>query len=183
MEEKKFDFNSLIGFVLLGAIMIWWMYTNQPTPEELAAEKAKTDQVQEEVKTSNTTTLIDTSSAITQATDSLSFEKAKGELGAFAYSASLPSASKNETILENTQNLILKPPMGLKSAYSYLMKNIINLIKLNKKSLPSVGRPIYYSTLLIFMTFVGRCNSTGVLPVFTTTSPACTYPSFFNIEI
>ena len=101
MEEKKFDFNSLIGFVLLGAIMIWWMYTNQPTPEELAAEKAKTDQVQEEVKTSNTTTLIDTSSAITQATDSLSFEKAKGELGAFAYSASLPSASKNETILEN----------------------------------------------------------------------------------
>ena len=45
MEEKKFDFNSLIGFVLLGAIMIWWMYTNQPTPEELAADKAKKESI------------------------------------------------------------------------------------------------------------------------------------------
>jgi hypothetical protein len=33
MEEKKFDINSLIGFVLLGAIVLWWMYSNQPTPE------------------------------------------------------------------------------------------------------------------------------------------------------
>ena len=47
MEEKKFDINSIIGFVLLGAIMLWWMYTNQPTPEELAAEKVKTEQVEE----------------------------------------------------------------------------------------------------------------------------------------
>ena len=127
MEEKKFDFNSLIGFVLLGAIMIWWMYTNQPTPEELAAEKAKTDQVQEEVKTSNTTTLIDTSSAITQATDSLSFEKAKGELGAFAYSASLPSASKNETILENNLlRLVISNQGGqIKEA---LIKNMLLMI-------------------------------------------------------
>jgi YidC/Oxa1 family membrane protein insertase len=39
MEEKKFDINSLIGFVLLGAIILWWMYSNQPTPEELEAEK------------------------------------------------------------------------------------------------------------------------------------------------
>lgn len=100
MEEKKFDINSLIGFVLLGAIMIWWMYTNQPTPEELAAEKAKTEQVQEETPTS-TTKSIDSDSIITQVTDSLSFEKAKGELGVFAYSASLPSATNNETILEN----------------------------------------------------------------------------------
>ena len=101
MEEKKFDINSLIGFVLLGAIMIWWMYTNQPTPEELAAEKAKTEQVQEATQTATSTTLIDSAAAITQVTDSLSFEKAKGELGAFAYSASLPSAANNETVLEN----------------------------------------------------------------------------------
>ncbi len=45
MEEKKFDLNSLIGFVLLGAIMIWYFYMNQPTPEEL--EKQKTEQIQE----------------------------------------------------------------------------------------------------------------------------------------
>ena len=41
MEEKKFDLNSLIGFILLGAIMVWWMYNNQPTPEELAKQKAE----------------------------------------------------------------------------------------------------------------------------------------------
>ena len=51
MEEKKFDLNSLIAFVLLGAIMIWWMYTNQPTPEELAAQKAKTEQVEKAAST------------------------------------------------------------------------------------------------------------------------------------
>ena len=38
MEQKKFDINSLIGFILLGAIGMYWIYTNQPTPEEL--EKA-----------------------------------------------------------------------------------------------------------------------------------------------
>ena len=39
MEEKKFDLNSLIGFVLLGAIMLWYFYNNQPTPEEIAIDK------------------------------------------------------------------------------------------------------------------------------------------------
>ena len=39
MEEKKFDLNSLIGFVLLGAIMLWYFYTNQPTPEELELQE------------------------------------------------------------------------------------------------------------------------------------------------
>ncbi|MCK5676929.1 MAG: membrane protein insertase YidC, partial [Flavobacteriaceae bacterium] len=48
MEEKKFDINSLIGFVLLGAIMLWYFYTNQPTPEELA--KQKTEQIQDSIQ-------------------------------------------------------------------------------------------------------------------------------------
>ena len=39
MEENKFDLNSLIGFVLLGAIMIWYFYMNQPTPEQLESQK------------------------------------------------------------------------------------------------------------------------------------------------
>jgi len=97
MEEKKFDLNSLIGFVLLGAIMLWWMYSNQPTPEELEAEKNKqTEQVQEEVVTSNNTS---TNSEITiQATDSLSLVKAQSQLGAFSQSATV---GDGETILEN----------------------------------------------------------------------------------
>ena len=47
MEEKKFDLNSLIGFVLLGAIMIYYFYTNQPTPEQIAEKKA--EQVQDSI--------------------------------------------------------------------------------------------------------------------------------------
>ena len=38
MEEKKFDLNSIIGFVLIGAIFIWMLYLQQPTEEEIAAQ-------------------------------------------------------------------------------------------------------------------------------------------------
>ncbi|WP_372769862.1 membrane protein insertase YidC [Lutibacter sp.] len=103
MEEKKFDINSLIGFVLLGAIVLWWMYSNQPTPEEkLEAEKNKIENVE---KTTVVSTLTDSTTSkseiITQATDSLSLVKAQGQLGVFAYSATLPSAKDEETVLEN----------------------------------------------------------------------------------
>jgi YidC/Oxa1 family membrane protein insertase len=101
MEEKKFDFNSLIGFGLLFLIMIWWMYTNQPTPEELAAEKkAKAEEVQKEAEqnTSTTANYKDTTSTVIQATDSLSLANAQAQLGSFAYSATLTNA---ETVLEN----------------------------------------------------------------------------------
>jgi len=103
MEEKKFDINSLIGFVLLGAIVLWWMYSNQPTPEEkLEAEKNKIENVE---KTTVVSTLTDSTTSkseiITQDTDSLSLIKAQGQLGVFAYSATLPSAKDEETVLEN----------------------------------------------------------------------------------
>ncbi|WP_372792828.1 membrane protein insertase YidC [Lutibacter sp.] len=99
MEEKKFDLNSLIGFVLLGAIMLWWMWSNQPTPEELEAEKnAKTEEVQKVAETEKTTTFDTTSDEIIQVTDSLSLLNAQAQLGAFAYSATL---ADTETVLEN----------------------------------------------------------------------------------
>jgi YidC/Oxa1 family membrane protein insertase len=98
MEEKKFDINSLIGFVLLAAIMLWWMYSNQPTPEELEAEKnKKTEQVQEETSTSISNKATDYSTT-KQVTDSLSLAKAQSQLGVFAYNASLVN---EETTLEN----------------------------------------------------------------------------------
>ncbi len=99
MEEKKFDLNSLIGFVLLGAIMLWWMWSNQPTPIELEAEKnAKTEEVQKATETAKPTTFDTTSKEITQVTDSLSLVNAQAQLGVFAYSATL---ADTETILEN----------------------------------------------------------------------------------
>ncbi|SNR73180.1 protein translocase subunit yidC [Lutibacter agarilyticus] len=101
MEEKKFDYNSIIGFGLLFVIFIWWAYTNQPTPEELEAQKkAKTEQTQKETETAatNAASFNTTAEVPVQATDSLSLAKAKTALGAFASSATLTNA---ETILEN----------------------------------------------------------------------------------
>ena len=104
MEEKKFDLNSLIGFVLLGAIMLWYFYTNQPTPEELA--KQKTEQVQDSIQKAQQITtpdkvVEDTTITTINPTDSVAFVNAQNALGAFSYSATLPSAKANETVIEN----------------------------------------------------------------------------------
>jgi hypothetical protein len=53
MEEKKFDLNSIIGFALIFGILMWIMYQNQPTEQEVAAEKAKKEQVEKAAKTPN----------------------------------------------------------------------------------------------------------------------------------
>lgn len=101
MEGKKFDINSLIGFILLGAIMLWWMYTTQPSPEELEAEKNKeTEQIQKESVPSN---IVDTNEpeSIGQNADSIATATAQSQLGVFAYSSTIASASDKETILEN----------------------------------------------------------------------------------
>ena len=47
MEEKKFDIQSLIGFFLIGGILIWMLYNNSFENEPAAAEKEITEQVQE----------------------------------------------------------------------------------------------------------------------------------------
>jgi len=104
MEEKKFDINSLIGFVLLGAIMIWYFYTNQPTPEELA--KQKTERTQDSIQKSQqdlqkNNTPEETSITTINPADSVSIINAQNELGVFSYSATLPSAKANETTIEN----------------------------------------------------------------------------------
>ena len=46
MEEKKFDKQSMIGFLLIGAILLFMLWQNQPTEEELAAQKAQEEQVE-----------------------------------------------------------------------------------------------------------------------------------------
>lgn len=105
MEEKKFDLNSLIGFILLGAIMVWWMYSNQPTPEEL--EKQKAEQVQDSILKAQQNTVatkkIDSTEIRESAvvSDSISMVAAQNQLGAFAYSATLASAKEQETTIEN----------------------------------------------------------------------------------
>jgi len=105
MEEKKFDLNSLIGFVLLGAIMIWYFYNNQPTPEQIANQKAQ--QVQDSINrlspavNMNDAVVDSPDHSTVSETDSVTYAQTQNRLGAFAYSASLPSARDNETVLEN----------------------------------------------------------------------------------
>ncbi|MEN8186156.1 MAG: membrane protein insertase YidC [Bacteroidota bacterium] len=105
MEEKKFDINSVIGFVLLAAIMLWYFYNNQPTPEELA--KQKSEQVQDSIQKAQQVieqpevAEEDNNSIIANPTDSLAFAQAQNKLGVFAYSAGLPSAKTQETVIEN----------------------------------------------------------------------------------
>ncbi len=104
MEEKKFDLNSLIGFVLLGALMMFWVYNNKPTPEEL--EKQRTEFVQDSIqKAQQLNTIPKTAEENTIApvitNDSIKAVNAQNALGAFGYSATLPSATVKETTIEN----------------------------------------------------------------------------------
>lgn len=97
MEQKKFDLNSIIGFALIFGIMMWIMYQNQPTQAEIDAEKAKKAQV-EKVE-ANTKKVAETVAA--SVADSTQLKALHATLGSFAYSASLPSAKNEFTILEN----------------------------------------------------------------------------------
>lgn len=102
MEEKKFDKQSMIGFLLIGAILLFMLWQNQPSPEELAAEKAKQEQIDAEKRVVTPTATKNTELAdATLPQDSAAMERYKATLGSFAYSASLPSAIDNITELEN----------------------------------------------------------------------------------
>jgi YidC/Oxa1 family membrane protein insertase len=103
MEEKKFDLNSIIGFVLIFGILIWIMYQNKPDEKAIAAEKAKKELVIKEAKAKE---LVDkavekATIAITTTGDSTQLAQLQKNLGNFAYSATLPSAKANFTTIEN----------------------------------------------------------------------------------
>ena len=102
MEQKKLDLNSIIGFALIFVIIIWMFYNNQPSKEELAAEKAKKEQTDKEQKIKKVATKT-VANIITDTTaiDTLQFQKLQSTLGGFAYSATLPSAKENFTTIEN----------------------------------------------------------------------------------
>ncbi|GHA43644.1 membrane protein insertase YidC [Salinimicrobium marinum] len=100
MEEKKFDVNSLIGFLLIGGILLWMLYNNQPTTEELEAEQqTATEQVEPETDR-QINNLSDDRQLSTQE-DSAAIAQAQSRLGAFGYSATLASATENTTTISN----------------------------------------------------------------------------------
>ena len=99
MEQKKFDVNSLIGFILLGAIGMYWIYSNQPTPEEL--EKAKTERIQDSIQAiqKTATPIITPEKTIEVLSDSLKIVNAQNDLGSFANSSTI--SSEGTTVIEN----------------------------------------------------------------------------------
>ncbi|MEL1240507.1 membrane protein insertase YidC [Flavobacterium flavipallidum] len=98
MEEKKFDPNSLIGFVLIFGILLWIMYQNKPSEAELAAEKTKNELVVKGSKTQDNVAKINTAAGLN---DTLKLAQLQKTLGSFAYSATLPSAKDAFTTIEN----------------------------------------------------------------------------------
>ena len=103
MEEKRFDRNSIIGFVLIFVILIFIMYQNQPDPKVLAAQKAEKELV---VKAAKAKELEDkkievATVAVAATGDSTQLAQLQKNLGNFAYSATLPSAKAGVTTIEN----------------------------------------------------------------------------------
>ena len=111
MEEKKFDLNTIIGFLLIGAILLFMLWQNQPTPEELEAQKLakeKSEQVENDKKSADIINQRDITLekasdqfGIAKVNDSTGITKLQNILGSFAYSGTLPSATDATTVIEN----------------------------------------------------------------------------------
>ncbi|MFT3794210.1 membrane protein insertase YidC [Flavobacterium sp.] len=102
MEEKKLDFRSIVGFVLIFGILMWIMYQNAPTEEQIAADKAKKEKLEQAKKDQAAAAKqLEVVQTNVTAGDSATIAKLRGTLGAFAYSASLPSAKQDFTTIEN----------------------------------------------------------------------------------
>ncbi|APG64151.1 membrane protein insertase YidC [Tenacibaculum todarodis] len=94
MEQKKFDYTSFIGMLLLAGIMLWWMNTNKPeiTPENTTNTEIVADSIAATTQNSLTESTVVLS-------DSLQQVAAQNKLGAFAKSAI--SGKNGTSVLEN----------------------------------------------------------------------------------
>ena len=103
MEQKKFDPNSIIGFVLIFGILLWIMYQKQPDPVVIAAEKAQKELVVKEAKAKelNDKVVAQATEAVATTGDATQLAQLEKKLGNFAYSATLPSAKNSFTTIEN----------------------------------------------------------------------------------
>lgn len=102
MEEKKLDVKSLVGFGLIALILIWMIYNQTEQEEAKNSDKAKQEHID---KVANDTIPEEGTASLTEVdstvSDSVNAENLKNSLGAFAYSASLPSAKAGANQLEN----------------------------------------------------------------------------------
>jgi YidC/Oxa1 family membrane protein insertase len=129
MEQKKLDINSIIGFVLIFGIVMWMMYQNQPSKEELA-KKAKQEQLEKSKETPEVATI--TQAGTTEQVFNAENEKFKSTLGAFANSGVL-STDKPEFV--SLENKLVKLIIATKGGYitSATLKNFNQFSKESKK--------------------------------------------------
>ena len=97
MEEKKFDVQSLIGFLLIGGILIWMLYNNSMENEQ----DPNQDQTTEQVENTPVTPAAQIEETPSSLQDSTAMAQAQKQLGSFGYSATLPSATNNTTTVSN----------------------------------------------------------------------------------
>ncbi|MBS9463748.1 membrane protein insertase YidC [Flagellimonas sp. 389] len=99
MEEKKLDVKSIIGFVLIFGILIFMFYQNQPTPEELEAQKAEQEKIEAAAKKEEEKIQpeVTDSSATIDLQDSTAVASYKSSVGAFGFT----KASEGTTTIEN----------------------------------------------------------------------------------
>ncbi|RTE53442.1 membrane protein insertase YidC [Arenibacter aquaticus] len=98
MEEKKLDINTIIGFVLIFGILIFMFWQNQPTPEELEAQKAEQEQLEAAQKEeANAKQEESTTYQSIDLQDSTAVASYKSAIGAFGYTA----PKEGTTVLEN----------------------------------------------------------------------------------
>ena len=97
MEEKKLDINSIIGFILIFGILLFWFYQNQPTPEELEAQKQASEQIDQVEEDQKPQPLITPESQPVYQNDSLAQLAYTQKLGAFSFTP----AKEGTTVLEN----------------------------------------------------------------------------------
>jgi YidC/Oxa1 family membrane protein insertase len=101
MEEKKLDLKTIIGFGLIMLLLLWMIYNSSAKTEAENKAKSKQEQLDKAKKTQipeEATAAVVKDSTLN---DSVRVSQLKGALGAFAYSATLPSAKNDVTEISN----------------------------------------------------------------------------------
>ena len=104
MEEKKLDINSIIGFILIFGILLFMMWQNQPTEEELKAQEAEKQakiDAQKQAETTKADTKVVTTEDFTEAKDSAQVVALQSKIGAFAYSVATATTTDKEIEAQN----------------------------------------------------------------------------------
>ena len=97
MEDKKIDVNTIIGFVLIFGILLFMFWQNQPTPAEIAAKKAKQEQLDAKATANEVVDEKVVAPQTLDLQDSTVVANYKSTVGAFGFT----KASDETTVLEN----------------------------------------------------------------------------------